>query len=147
MKPLNFPPAKLIIRNQQIFDPLRKKLVPLTPEEWVRQNLIRYLIDHLHYPAGLMASEYTVSYNGMNKRADLVLFNTAGNPYLIIECKAPDVKITEDTFYQLARYASSLKATMLIMTNGLDHYCAEISKAEGKLKYLDRIPEYKNTTD
>src|SRR5687767_14677592 len=106
-----------------------------------------YLIDHLKYPEGRMVSEYTVDYNGMKKRCDLVCFDKNLKPFLIVECKAPELKISEDTFYQIARYASSLKAEILILTNGIKHYCAKIDSEKNGLIYLEGIPEYQPVTD
>lgn len=119
----------------------------LTPEEWVRQHFIAYLIDHLGYPEGLMASEYTLAYNGMKKRCDIVGFDSSLQPFFIVECKAPSVEISQDTFYQIARYASSLKAQMLVLTNGLNHYCARIDIKENKLIYLKEIPSFAGVRD
>lgn len=139
---LNLPQADLKIKNAQVWDPLRKKYVPLTPEEWVRQHMIFYLTKHLGYPEGRMTSEYTVNYNGMKKRCDILFFTQDLKPNLVVECKAPDQKINENTFYQIARYASALKAKILILTNGIDHYCAEINLEKNALIYLEKIPEY-----
>lgn len=140
---LNLPPTKLKVKTNQVWDRLRKKYVLLTPEEWVRQHFIAYLIDHLEYPEGRMASEFTVDYNGMKKRCDVVAFDENLQPFLIVECKAVSIEISENTFYQIARYASTLKAKLLILTNGLNHYCAKIDVAENKLIYLESIPNYK----
>jgi hypothetical protein len=139
---LNLPPAKLKLKTNQVWDRLRKKYVLLTPEEWVRQHFISYLIDHLGYPEGRMASEYTVDYNGMKKRCDVVAFDELLRPVVIVECKAVSIEISENTFYQIARYASTLKAKLLILTNGLNHYCAKIDVTENKLIYLETIPNY-----
>ncbi len=139
---LNLPPAKLKLKTNQVWDRLRKKYVLLTPEEWVRQHFIAYLIDHLGYPEGRMASEYTVDYNGMKKRCDVVAFDELLRPVVIVECKAVSIEISENTFYQIARYASTLKAKLLILTNGLNHYCAKIDVTENKLIYLETIPNY-----
>lgn len=139
---LNLPPAKLKLKTNQVWDRLRKKYVLLTPEEWVRQHFIAYLIDHLGYPEGRMASEYTVDYNGMKKRCDVVAFDENLRPAVIVECKAVSIEISENTFYQIARYASTLKAKLLILTNGMNHYCAKIDVAENKLIYLETIPNY-----
>lgn len=144
---LNLPQASLKTKSDQVWDRLRKKFVLLTPEEWVRQHFIAYLIDHLGYPEGLMASEYTLAYNGMKKRCDIVGFDSSLQPFFIVECKAPSVEISQDTFYQIARYASSLKAQMLVLTNGLNHYCARIDIKEDKLIYLKEIPSFAGIKD
>ena len=126
------------MKDDQIWDRLRKKYVRDTPEEWVRQNFIAYLIEHLGYSEGLMASEYQVEYNRMKKRCDIVLFNRERQTMIIVECKAPKIPITEDTFYQIAKYNHGLQASLLILTNGLEHYCALIQ--DEKLVYLPEIP-------
>jgi hypothetical protein len=144
--PLNLPLANLKINETRIWDRLRKKYVPLTPEEWVRQHFIAYLVDHLGYPEGRMASEYVVTYNGMKKRCDIVCFDAQLAPLLVVECKAPAVVVTEDTFYQAARYFSSLKTSLLILTNGLQHYCACVDSQSKELRYLPEIPACKDVT-
>lgn len=141
---LNLPETNLRIKQQEVWDRLRKKYVALTPEEWVRQHIIAYLIDHLNYPEGRMASEYTLNYNGMKKRVDLVCFDEHLAPIVLVECKASTVTISQDTFYQAARYASSLKAKLLILSNGINHFCAHINSKENKLDYLPNIPSYKD---
>lgn len=130
----------LRIDKNRIWDRLRKKYVLLTPEERVRQILINYLIEKLEYPEGLMSSEFTVEFNGMKKRCDVVIFDRSSKPLMIIECKAPEVSINENTFYQLARYVSVLKAPYLMMSNGKNNYCAKIEKSG--LIYFEVVPTY-----
>jgi hypothetical protein len=144
---LNLPQAHLKIKENQIWDILRRDYVRLTPEEWVRQNFIHYLINHLHYPTGRMVSEYQVKYNGMNKRCDIAVFDTLAKTEMIVECKAPHISINEDTFYQIAKYTHSLGAKYLILTNGLEHYCAFIDTSNNQLTYLTEIPDYKALKD
>jgi len=139
---LNLPKAVLKQKADQIWDPLRRKFVKTTPEEWVRQQFIDFLISTKGFPSGRMVSEYKVSYNGMNKRCDIAVFDTNSQPQVIVECKAPQIKITEDTFYQIAKYAHVLQAPFLILTNGLEHYCALVDAKEGKLTYLETLPTY-----
>ena len=139
---LNLPSFNIRTQDQQIWDRLRKKYVPNDPEEWVRQNFIYYLIEHLGYPEGLMASEYTVNYNKMKKRCDIVVMNRELQAVVIVECKAPHIRLTEDTFYQIARYNHVLKAPLLILTNGLQHFCALV-KTDGTISYLQEIPNKK----
>lgn len=139
---LNLPLADVKLKDNLIWDRLRKKYIPLTPEEWVRQHFIAYLIDHLAYPEGKMVSEHIVTYNGMNKRCDIVGFGEDFLPLFIVECKAPAIAISEDTFYQAARYFSSLKPTFLMLTNGMHHYCAKIDSLAGALVYLQEIPAF-----
>jgi type I site-specific restriction endonuclease len=139
---LNLPSYNLKTNETHIWDKLRKKFVLNTPEEWVRQNFIEYLISDKKYPQGRMVSEYLVKYNGMNKRCDIALFDETLKAQVIIECKAPKINLSESTFYQIAKYASVLKAPLLILTNGLEHYCAKIDNQTGEIKYLRQIPSF-----
>lgn len=138
---LNLPEYKLRIKDETIWDPLRKRYLKLTPEEWVRQNFIQYLIQHKLYPPGLMVSEHIVDYNGMKKRCDIAVYNTSKKVDMIVECKAPDIALTEDTFYQIAKYTNILQAPLLVLTNGIQHYCAHIDKAAGEIRFLTKIPD------
>ncbi len=106
-----------------IFDQLRRKLLVLTPEEWVRQHWIHFLIYHLHYPKGLVALEKGLKYNQLQKRTDLVVWNQDSTPYLLIECKAPKIKLTQKTIEQACLYHVKLQTNYLIISNGLQHIC------------------------
>ena len=139
---LNLPQSNIKIKDDKIWCRLRKKYYKSTPEEWVRQHFINYLIDFKSYPEGRLVSEYPVEYNGMKKRCDIALFSQNLTVQLIVECKAPKVAITEDTFYQIARYNRVLGASLLILTNGLDHYCAHVNLTEKELNYLKEIPSF-----
>lgn len=127
--PLNFPAFSFSVRDagqsKQIFDFVRKRYVALTPEEWVRQHLLRFLHETYRYPASLMAVEKAVNVNGLTQRADVVVYNREGKPWMIAECKAPSVALSRDTFYQAARYNLSLQVPFFLMTNGEDHFCIE----------------------
>ena len=143
---LNLPIYKLKLKSvnitTQIFDEVSKKYLKLTPEEWVRQNFIKYLNKEKKYPIGLMGVEKIVKYNNLKTRADIVLYNTRGVAEIIVECKSPDVKITQDTFYQIAIYNSKLKVQYLIVTNGINHYCCKMDYHTNKVKFLEEIPTY-----
>jgi hypothetical protein len=128
--------------KQQIFDAVRKKYVALTPEEWVRQNFISWLITELKYPASHIAIEKELLLNEMKKRFDVVVFNKDNKPAMLIECKAPEVKISQKTFEQAARYNMVLKLKYLVVTNGLDHYCCQIDFLENNYSFLESIPAY-----
>jgi len=146
MQKLNLPTYKLRIKSNEnklaIFDIIRKKYVILTPEEWVRQHIVHYLIEDKNYPVSLIAIEKKLSINKLTKRTDILVFNTKGLPHIIVECKAPTVKITQEAFDQIARYNLTLNANYLIVTNGLKHfYCAMDVKNEQYL-FLDNIPKY-----
>ena len=120
-----------------IFDVVRKKYLLLTPEEWVRQNFIHYLNKEKKYPLGLMGVEQMVKYNSLKTRADIVMYNTEGKANIIVECKAPDVKITQDTFNQIAKYNSQLKVKYLLVTNGMNHYCCKMDYESNRITFLE----------
>ena len=123
-----------------VFDPLRRRFVALTPEEEVRQKMLYLLVEHLKVPAGLVAVEYSVKVNGLDKRADAVVFGNEGLPLMIVECKAPTVTLTEAVLEQALRYHSALHPQYLLLTNGALTYCY---KAENQtLQPLDHLPDY-----
>ena len=126
--------------RRMVFDPLRRRLVALTPEEEVRQKVLYLLVEHLGVPAGLLAVEYAVKVNGLDKRADAVVFGTDAKPLMIVECKAPSVTLTEAVLEQALRYHSALHPQYLLLTNGTITYCY---KAENQaLRPLDHLPDY-----
>jgi len=123
-----------------VFDPLRKRMVLLTPEEEVRQKMLYLLVEHLNVPAGLMAVEYSMKVNGLDKRADAVVFGTEGSPLMVVECKAPSVEITQAVLDQALRYHSVLQPRYLLLSNGTVTYCF---KTEGQtLQSLDHLPDF-----
>ena len=146
MLPLNLPPATFKIINkdgkESIFDVLRKKYVALTPEEWVRQHFINYLLTYKGYPKGLLANEIQINLNGTKKRCDSVLFNRNLTARMIIEYKASTVPITQTVFNQMTRYNMVLKVEYLIASNGLNHYCCKIDYQTGKYHFLKEVPDY-----
>lgn len=127
-----------------IFDPLRKKRVPLTPEEEVRQSFITYLNSELGYPLSLMASEYSISYNNLVYRADIVTFGKNLQPEMIVECKAPNVKIRSDAVRQIMRYDRALKVKYLIITNGVVTFACKFDEEVGNYVFINQIPKYQN---
>ena len=139
---LNLPEYEIRIEDDKIWDPLRKKYLKLTPEEWVRQHFIQYLIQDKQYPAGRIVSEHTVDYSGQKKRCDIAIYSEALDVDMIVECKAPKVELTEDTFYQVAKYTKVLQASLLILTNGIQHYCAFMDKQKKEIKFLKKIPSH-----
>lgn len=143
---LNLPKSALKIKTAegttQVFDVVRNKFVILTQEEWVRQHFVHYLHSNKKYPFGLMGVEKKIQYNTLKTRADIILYNTNGKPIMIVECKAPDVIITQDTFFQLLRYNYSLSVKYLIMTNGLQHICCQMDYTNHNIIYLDDIPPF-----
>ena len=143
----NFPdPASFRIRNEEagaeIFDSIRKKFVRLTPEEWVRQHLLKYLVTEKKFPASLIAVEKELTVAGIRKRTDVVVYSTLAEPLLIAECKSPDVLLNQSTFDQAARYNLSLMVSYFLLTNGLTHFCCRLNSSEKKYEFLQEIPEY-----
>ena len=123
-----------------VYDPLRRRQVVLTPEEEVRQRVLYLLVERLKVPAGLLAVEYSVKVNGLDKRADAVVFGQGGQPLMIVECKAPSVTLTDAVLDQAVRYHSALKPSFLLLTNGGSTYCF---RAEGHtLRSMDHLPDF-----
>ena len=146
MLSLNLPPfdVKMQQRNGKnfIFDPLRRKYISLTPEEWVRQHFIHFLTNYKGYPKGLLANEIQLNLNGTKKRCDTVLFNKDLNARMIIEYKAPNIEITQAVFDQITRYNMVLKVEYLIVSNGIHHYCCHIDYSTMHYTFLPDIPTY-----
>ena len=125
-----------------IFDSIRKKFVSLTPEEWVRQNFIQYLKKEKKYPETLMAVEKQIMVNQNQRRFDLLVYLRNGQPHLIAEFKAPNVKITQETFDQVVRYNMVLRVERVVVSNGLQHFACEIDYVKNSYSYLQEIPEF-----
>ena len=146
MQELNLPKidfkSKLVNESIQIFDIVRKNFFVLTPEEWVRQHVIHYLIFNKKYPKGLMQIEKLIKYNNLKTRADIVALNKNADPILLVECKAPSIKIDKNAFDQIAKYNFTLKAKYLFVTNGFDHYCCEMNYITGEKFFLKEVPDY-----
>ena len=146
MEKLNLPSYKIttkIINNKTyVFDIIRKKYVPLTPEENVRQQFLHYLIQEKNYPPGLITVEKEIKTKFISGRGDIVVFDRNGEPFLIVECKAPEVKISQKSFDQIARYCIKLKALYVAATNGMEHYCCELDFEQQKITYLKEIPAF-----
>ena len=146
MLQLNLPQYNFRIKKQDekvlIFDSQRKRYVSLTPEEWVRQHFIRFLIEVKGYPAAYLAVEKQLSLNGMKKRCDAVLYNDHAIPILIIELKAPTVPITQTTFDQVAVYNAKLKVDYFMISNGIEHYCCKVNSETARYEYFPEIPHY-----
>lgn len=148
MLALNLPPTELRIAGTKekpiVFDILRRRHVALTPEEWVRQNFIHYLIEHKNYPQELLANEVALQVGDKSLRADSVLYDRNLHPRMIIEYKAPSINITQKTFDQIAVYNMLLHVDYLIVSNGMNHYCCKVDYKEKKYLFLKDIPDYKN---
>ena len=147
MQQLNLPTYKFRIKSTKnkyvIFDIIRKKYVSLTPEEWVRQHIIHFLVEEKKYPLSLISIEKKLTINKLTKRTDILVFNTKGLPHIIVECKAPSVNITQNAFDQIARYNLKLNANYLIITNGINHYYCEMDIKNEQYIFLDTVPNYK----
>lgn len=147
MEALNLPNLTHILQinqqNKTIYDPCRKKHVSCTPEEWVRQNFLAFMVHFLAYPIGLVATEMTIELNRLKKRCDIVAFNNTGKPILIVECKATNIAISQKTFTQIATYNLKLKVDYLVVTNGLNHYCCKMNYEDNSYEFLQEIPHFK----
>ncbi len=130
--------------SRQIFDPVRKKMVKLDPEEWVRQNLIQFLNKDKNYPISLMAVEKGLTVNKLSKRFDILCYNNDSKPLLLVECKAPSVKISQDAFDQISIYNLQFKVPFLLVSNGLEHYCCQLDYEKNSYSFLSEIPDYQN---
>lgn len=123
-------------------DEFRKKFVIHSPEEEVRQRFARYLVEEQHFPAALMMTEVSLTLNDMARRCDILVHKPAGHPAVLVECKAPGVKVTSETFDQAARYNMVFRVKYLMVTNGMKHYCCYLDFEHQKVHFLDRIPSY-----
>ncbi|MFT4062760.1 MAG: type I restriction enzyme HsdR N-terminal domain-containing protein [Edaphocola sp.] len=126
--------------RRYIFDVARNKYVTLTPEEWVRQHLLYYFRQSMNYPKGLTAVERHVKVNGLNLRYDIVVYDSRQNPWMLVECKEPDVPITEKTMHQLLRYYRVLQCPYWLLSNGATNYCAAVK--DGNISWLHKLPAY-----
>lgn len=146
MQQLNLPSYSFRLKSSEnktlIFDIIRKKYVVLTPEEWVRQHILHYLIHEKKYPISLIAIEKQLKINSLTKRTDIVVYNRKGLPEIIVECKAPSISISQETFDQIARYNLTLEANYLMVSNGLNHYYCQSDLENQTYVFLRDIPEY-----
>ncbi|MBO9637589.1 MAG: type I restriction enzyme HsdR N-terminal domain-containing protein [Siphonobacter aquaeclarae] len=138
---LNFPPFSFQVKEGKIFCELRRKWLVLTPEEWVRQHFARLLTDTFGYPRALLRSEGGLSVNRMGRRSDLVMYDRDGAPFLLVECKAPEVQITNAVLEQAERYNHVIRAPYLVLTNGLNHFVFSVS-TEGIRVQLEDLPAF-----
>ena len=148
MQKLNFQLYNFRFKNSEnkvsIFDEIRKKFIILTPEEWVRQHVVQYLLDEKKYPKSLINVEKVLKVNGLRKRYDVVVFNPDGSIFILIECKAPEIKIAQATFDQIARYNMTMQSQFLMVTNGLNHYFCQMDYKNEKYTFLEKLPDFKN---
>ena len=143
---LNLPPFAINIKKVgaklTVFDRLRRKFVALTPEEWVRQHFVNYLIEEKGYPQVLMANEIQINLNNQKKRCDSVVYDKELTPLVILEYKSPEVNISQAVFDQIVRYNIVLKVKYLIVSNGLNHYCCKMDYESQTFDYLPDVPAY-----
>jgi len=146
MLQLNLPEYKFRIKKQDeklfIFDSQRKRYVSLTPEEWVRQHFIQFMIEAKGYPAAYLAIEKQLNLNGMKKRCDAILYDNTGQPIMIIEFKAPNVLISQATFDQVAVYNSKLNVDFFMISNGIEHYCCRVNTQTARYEFFPEIPHF-----
>ncbi|MEA1887830.1 MAG: type I restriction enzyme HsdR N-terminal domain-containing protein [Bacteroidota bacterium] len=147
MKELNLPSYSFKFKlgddgKTLIFDEIRKKFVALTPEEWVRQHFINYLVNEKEYPKGLVAVEVMFKMNKLSRRADILVYDKKGEPVLIVECKAPTVKISTRVFDQIVAYNQKFRLKYIVVTNGMQHYACSTDLEKGQWSFLDSIPGY-----
>jgi predicted type IV restriction endonuclease len=146
MQKLNFPAYTFRFKNSEnkiaVFDEIRKKFVALTPEEWVRQHVVRFLLTEKKYPKSYINVEKTIRLNGLAKRYDIVVFQPDGKLFLLIECKAPEVAVAQNTFDQIARYNMVLESNYLMVTNGLNHYFCQMDYENEQYKFLKELPDF-----
>lgn len=146
MHKLNLPTYQFKISKKDekhyIFDEFRKKNIVLTPEEWVRQHFLQFLVQEKKYPKSLIAVEKEIKVNELKKRFDILVYNTFGKHEIIVECKSPKIKISQATFDQIARYNLQLKAEYLIVTNGLEHFYCKMDFDTQCYVFLKEIPNY-----
>ena len=146
MTRFNLPPFEIKLRGTkaqpQIFDILRKKYIALTPEEWVRQHFVHFLVEHKGYPAALMANEIQLKVGEKTLRADSVLYSRDLKPRMIIEYKAPHIPITQKVFDQISIYNMLLHVDYLVVSNGLQHYICKMDYNDKKYLFLEDIPDY-----
>lgn len=143
---INLPPIKLKLRRStdgdvQVWDKLRDKYIVLTPEEFVRQHFVAWLINEFHYPASHISNEVTLQFNDMNRRADTIVFGKDGSPLIVVEYKAPSVNISQKVFDQIARYNSVFKAQYIAVSNGINHYYCKMN-ADSTYNFIPQLPSY-----
>ena len=146
MQKLNFPVYNFRFKNSEnkvaILDEIRKKFIILTPEEWVRQHVVQFLLQEKKYPKSHTNVEKLLTVNDLKKRYDVVVYNPDGSIAVLVECKAPEIKISQDTFDQIARYNLTLKANYLMVTNGLNHYFCMMDFENEKYLFLKELPDF-----
>jgi len=149
MKPfpkLNIPQFELKIKEEEgkflVFDIIRKSYFLLTPEEWIRQHFIHLLIDHYHYPKSLIKIESGLRYNNLFKRSDIIVYDREGKPFLLVECKSAEIKLTNTGFEQASVYNKTIKASFIVLTNGLSTFCCKVNQENGQYEFIKDLPSF-----
>ena len=146
MTKLNLPEYPIRIRTQgqrrYVFDEFRKKYVVLTPEEYVRQHFLHYLVNELSYPKSLIKVESGIKYNRMSKRTDITVYDRQARPFLLVECKSTKVDLDGKVFDQLSVYNQTIKANYLVVTNGLKHFCCRLDYQAQSYSFVQEIPSF-----
>ncbi len=149
MYQLNLPKYEPTLKKEEgkiwIFDVIRKKYIVLTPEEWVRQHFINYLITELKYPKSLFRIEGSLTYNKLQKRSDILIFDRLGKAWMLIECKSPTIKLNQKAFNQVAVYNMTIGARYLAVTNGMAHFVCEAASLGNEPKFLSSFPPFEVT--
>jgi hypothetical protein len=150
MQQLNFSSYSFRFKNSEnkvsIFDAIRKKFIILTPEEWVRQHVVQFLMTEKKIPKSLINVEKVLKVNDLRKRYDIVVYNPDGSIHILIECKAPEVAISQSTFDQIAQYNMTLQSNYLMVTNGLNHYFCQMDYENEKYQFLTELPYYQSNS-
>lgn len=148
MLALNLPEFDVKMKHMKgstfIWDFIRKKYLVLTPEEWVRQHFVNYIIQYKQYPLNLISNEIEIKLHNQKRRCDTVVYDHKLQPICIIEYKAPNIKITQDVFDQIVRYNMVLKVKYLIVSNGISHYCCFVDYTTNKMSFMQEVPLYEN---
>jgi len=146
MEKLNLPAFECNVKESDgkvwVYDVLRKKYLVLTPEEWVRQHFLNYLLVHVQYPKSLIKVESGLKFNRLQKRSDIVVFDRNGNPWMVVECKAPNESINESTLRQASVYNATLRAKYVVLTNGMKTFCCQVEGKEGSAVMLQDLPSF-----
>ncbi len=146
MQALNLPDHGVKLRQDadavRVFDPVRRKWLVLTPEEWVRQHTLNHLVHDLGCPVSLVAMEHTITLNGLSKRADIVVHGNDAKPLLLVECKGQEIRMDQKVFEQAARYNLVFRVRFLLVTNGLTHYCCRVDPNTGTVDFLPKVPPF-----
>jgi len=144
---LNLPQFNFKFKQEEnslfILDEFRNKFIKITPEEWIRQNFLKFITEHLKYPKSLLKIESKINKDNTRKRTDIIVMDKSLNPFMLVECKNTNIELNQETLNQIAQYNLKVKAPFIVITNGLNHYIFEINFENNKVTQLNNFPEYK----